>query len=578
MAFMKLGINTSKAFKDIIAVDPVFRSIAYFSMEVGIKKCIPTYAGGLGILAGDILKSAADLGVPMVGVTLLYRRGYFRQDIDEEGRQVEQPVQWDPSDEMQLLPNEIMITLEQRKIRVRVWVHEITGNTGYTIPVYFLDTDVEGNSDYDRSLTGNLYGGDRKYRLCQELVLGLGGLRILRSLGYNNLKKFHLNEGHAAFLVLEMLREEGFENFHKIREQGVFTTHTPVPAGHDHFPFEMVEKVMSVNIVNQLRKMLSMEGVSMTELGMRYCSFVNGVSRKHAAVSRNMFNKTDIKAITNGIHTNTWVAPEMKKVFDEFISGWENDPSRLVQAVQIPRDRIWEAHSTAKARLISYIEKDLGVKMDEQKLTIGFARRATPYKRADLIFSDLKQLLEAASGKVQLVFAGKAHPRDEGGKEIIQKIVGMADVLGDAIPMVYLENYDMEKGAMLTQGVDLWLNTPRRPREASGTSGMKCALNGVPNLSILDGWWIEGCVEGITGWAIGPEATEDSLSHYDETKDAEDLYRKLKKKVIPLYYENRDGWIDVMRNIIALNASYFNTHRVVREYCEQAYHIDFQGI
>lgn len=578
MAFMKLGINTSKAFKDIIAVDPVFRSIAYFSMEVGIKKSIPTYAGGLGILAGDILKSAADLGVPMVGVTLLYRKGYFTQDIDEEGRQTEQPVQWEPSDEMQLLPNEIMITLEQRKIRVRVWVHEVTGNTGYTIPVYFLDTDVEDNSNYDRALTGSLYGGDQKYRLCQELLLGLGGLRILRSLGYNNLKKFHLNEGHAAFLVLEMLREEGFENFRKIREQGVFTTHTPVPAGHDHFPYEMVEQVMSVNIVNQLRKMLSMEGVSMTELGMRYCSFVNGVSRKHADVSRNMFAKTDIKAITNGVHTNTWISPEMKEVFDEFISGWENAPSRLVQAVKIPRQRVWKAHLTAKSRLISHIRKESGVKMDEQKLTIGFARRATPYKRADLIFSDLKQLLEAASGKVQLVFAGKAHPRDEGGKGIIHKIVGMTDVLGDSIPMVFLENYDMETGALLTQGVDLWLNTPRRPREASGTSGMKCALNGVPNFSILDGWWIEGCVEGITGWAIGPEATEDSLSHYDETKDAEDLYRKLKEKVIPLYYENRDGWIDVMRNIIALNASYFNTHRVVREYCEKAYGIDFQGI
>ncbi len=578
MTLIKCGVNTTKSLKGIMDFDPIFRTVAYFSMEIGIKANMPTYAGGLGILAGDILKSAADLAVPMVGVTLLYRKGYFTQELDGNGRQVEKPAEWDPSEEMELLPNEIIITLEQRKIIIRVWVHEITGNTGYTIPVYFLDTDIEGNDPKDRALTGSLYGGDERYRLCQELILGLGGLRMLRSIGFNNLRKFHLNEGHAAFLVLEMLREEGFENFQKIRERGVFTTHTPVPAGHDHFSYELVEKVMSVNIVNQLRKMLSQEGVSMTELGMRYCSFVNGVSRKHAEVSRKMFQKEDIYSITNGVHPGTWVSPEMKLIFDSSIPGWINAPARMVQSVNIPCSKIWKAHMSAKSRLISYIKDTQGIRLDENILTIGFGRRATPYKRADLIFSDLHKLLDIASGKVQLVFAGKAHPRDEGGKGIIQKIIGLSEVLGDNIPLVFLEDYDMETGALLTQGVDLWLNTPRRPREASGTSGMKCALNGVPNFSILDGWWIEGCIEGVTGWAIGPEAVEDFLSSYDETKDADDLYRKLEEKVIPLYYKNREGWIGMMKNIIALNASYFNTHRVVREYCEQAYGIEFLGM
>ena len=291
-----------------------------------------------------------------------------------------------------------------------------------------------------------------------------------------------------------------------------------------------------------------------------------------------MFQKEDIYSITNGVHPGTWVSPEMKLIFDSSIPGWINAPARMVQSVNIPGSKIWKAHMSAKSRLISYIKDTQGIRLDDNILTIGFGRRATPYKRADLIFSDLHKLLDIASGKVQLVFAGKAHPRDEGGKGIIQKIIGLSEVLGDNIPLVFLEDYDMETGALLTQGVDLWLNTPRRPREASGTSGMKCALNGVPNFSILDGWWIEGCIEGVTGWAIGPEAVEDFISSYDETKDAEDLYRKLEEKVIPLYYKNREGWIGMMKNIIALNASYFNTHRVVREYCEQAYGIEFLGM
>ncbi|MBN1333445.1 MAG: alpha-glucan family phosphorylase [Synergistales bacterium] len=577
MPEIKLGKNPVEHIREMLDENPMFRTVAYFSMEIGLRADIPTYAGGLGILAGDILKSAADLGVPMIGVTLMYRKGYFKQSLDSNGWQSENPKEWDPASKMTLLPDEIILTLENRKVKVRVWSYEIKGSSGFCVPVYFLDTDFEGNAEEDRQLTWYLYGGDQKYRLSQEILLGLGGVRIIRGLGYDNIRKFHLNEGHAAFLVLEMLREEGFENFEKIRQRGIFTTHTPVAAGHDYFSYDLVQRVMSINIVNQLKKMLSPEGVSMTELGMRYCSYVNAVSRKHGDVSRKMFGKTDIDNVTNGIHHPTWISPFIKNVFDRNIPGWTDFPERLVQAINIPPKEIWEAHQKSKQSLLDFVRKQTGATMDPEILTIGFARRATEYKRATLILSDPQKLQEIAGGKLQLIFAGKAHPRDNTGKTLIQRIWEKVRDHSSKISVTFIEDYDMDKASYLVQGVDLWLNTPRRPREASGTSGMKCALNGIPNFSILDGWWIEGCVEDVTGWAIGPASTEEQLVNYDETLDAKDLYEKLKGKVLPTYYENRDKWINMMINSIALNASYFNTHRVVREYCEKAYNLNWRG-
>lgn len=578
MNAIQFGKNPVEHIREMLDVSPMFRTLAYFSMEIGLSADIPTYAGGLGVLAGDILKSAADLGVPMVGVTLMYRKGYFRQTLDDKGWQMENPREWDPAAKMELLPDEIILTLENRKVKVRVWSYQIRGSSGFCVPVYYLDTDVEGNTQEDRQLTWYLYGGDQKYRLSQEILLGLGGMRILRSLGYGNICKFHLNEGHAAFLVLEMLREEGFENFDKIRQRGVFTTHTPVPAGHDYFSYDLVQRVMSVNIVNQLKQMLSPEGVSMTELGMRYCSYVNGVSKKHSEVSRKMFNKPDIDTVTNGIHHPTWVSPDMKDIYDRYIPGWSEFPERLVQAVKIPSEQLWEGHQKSKKRLLALVNEKSGRSLDPDTLTIGFARRATEYKRASLILSDLDKLKEIAGGKLQIIFAGKAHPRDNKGKGLIQEIWKVAGDLSSSISITFLEDYNMDIASYLVQGVDLWLNTPRRPREASGTSGMKCALNGIMNLSILDGWWIEGWVEDVTGWSIGPDPQEEDLVNYDESLDAKDLYQKLEKKVIPTYYENRDKWLSMMANTIALNASYFNTHRVVREYCQKAYGLNWRGI
>lgn len=571
----ELGSSIQK----ILVSDPAFRPVAYLSMEIGLKASLPTYSGGLGVLAGDILKSAADLGVPMLGLSLLYRKGYFDQSFNDEQWQVEKPVQWQPVQELTLLPNQVTVTLQGRDVTIRTWLHEIVGKTGYPLPIYFLDTDFEGNHPDDRKITWDLYGGDQIYRLSQELVLGIGGLRMLRDLGYSNIETFHMNEGHAGFLTLELMREQGYYDLEKVRNQVIFTTHTPIPAGHDFFRFDLVEKLLPQEYMYNLRKMLpNADGVSMTELGIKFSRYVNAVSKKHAEVSRNMFSKPEIDWITNGVHPGTWVSPSMKRLFDRHIPGWENDPGRLIQAIHIPPADIWNAHQANKMRLMAAIMEQTGRQFDPNTLTIGFARRAAQYKRADLIFSNVKRLVEIGAGRIQLVFSGKAHPKDDGGKALLQRLLNAAHKVDDAIAVVFLENYDMDKGALITQGVDLWLNTPLRPREASGTSGMKCCLNGVMNFSVLDGWWIEGWEEGVTGWSIGPLPSESELVRYDETQDAADLYNKLEKTIIPLYYEDRDGWIRMMQRTIAQDASYFNTHRVVKEYCEKAYDIDFIGM
>ena len=573
--------DLGNSLRTLMENDPAFRPVAYFSMEVGLKESIPTYSGGLGVLAGDILKSAADLGVPMAGVTLLYKKGYFVQEFNQDDWQKEKPVVWNPAKELTMLPNRVHVNIQGRDIQIAVWVYEIIGATGYPLPVYFLDTDVEPNHPDDRKLCWYLYGGDNRYRLCQEFILGVGGLRVLRDLGYMNIDTFHLNEGHAGFLTLELMRELGYYDPEKIREQVVFTTHTPVPAGHDYFEFGMIDQVFPDDARNTIHRMMpDMPGVSMTELGLRYSRYVNGVAKKHAEVSNAMFKMETVDWITNGIHPTTWISSGMRKLYNKHIPGWELDPGRLVQALTIPKEELWTAHQASKLRLLARILETNGVQLDPNVLTLGFARRAATYKRADLLLTDIERLKKIAGNKkVQFIFAGKSHPHDDGGKRLLQKIRRASRELEDEIPIVFVDNYNMEIASLLTQGVDVWLNTPVRPREASGTSGMKCAMNGIMNFSVLDGWWIEGWIEDVTGWSIGPEPTEtEADAHYDESKDALDLYEKLEKKVIPAYYDNHDKWVDMMRHTIALDASFFNTHRVVREYASKAYSIDFRGM
>jgi glycogen phosphorylase len=556
------------------------RRVAYFSMEVAVGASMPTYSGGLGVLAGDTLKSCADLRVPVVGVTLLYRKGYFDQTFDRWGGQQERPVDWNPAHFLKPLTEMVRVEIGRRAVQIRAWRYDVVGMGGYVVPLILLDTDVDGNADGDRSLTDYLYGGDDRYRLAQEVVLGIGGVRMLRALGYTGIGKFHMNEGHAALLVLELLKSRGEAgpaemDFEGARNRCVFTTHTPVPAGHDRFDYDLVLRVLPETVPFEVLRMLGGEDrLNMTLLGLNLSRYVNGVARRHEEVSREMFPGYPIGHVTNGVHSWTWTSDSFRVLYDRHVPGWANDPAMLRQAVTIPGGEAWAAHAEAKGRLLSLVRERTGVALAADALTVGFARRAAAYKRAELVFAQPNRLLEIAGrvGPLQFVFAGKAHPKDYDGKEVIRRVVAAARRLGGGVPVVYLENYDMEMARLIAAGADLWLNTPRRPLEASGTSGMKAAHNGVPSLSVLDGWWVEGHVEGLTGWSIGPrEAGPAGDSERADLCDADDLYRKLEGEIAPAYYRDRGRWVEIMRHAVALNASYFNTHRMVQQYVTNAY-------
>jgi starch phosphorylase len=555
------------------------RRIAYFSMEVAVDPRMPTYSGGLGVLAGDTLRSCADLKIPVVAVSLLYAKGYFDQKLDEWGNQQELPVAWEPSRVLRLLPFTVRGTIENRSVVVRAWEYDVVGHTGHVVPLVLLDTNVHENSPADRELTAVLYGGDERYRLAQEIIMGIGGVRMLRALGHTNLKRFHMNEGHASLLALELLREQHAHDadqwdYHGVRNRCVFTTHTPVPAGHDQFSYDLVERVLG-NVVplNIIRMLGGHDRLNMTRLALNLSGYINGVAKRHGEVSQEMFPGYPIDSITNGVHSATWTCDSFKTLYDRYIPGWAEDPFSLRYAISIPKDEIWNAHVESKLRLIQEVHRRTGLALKDDVLTIGFARRATLYKRADLVFSDAGQLIEIAGtvGPLQLVFAGKAHPRDEPGKALIRRVVDVARQLKGRVTVAYLTNYDMELAKLLTAGVDLWLNTPLRPLEASGTSGMKAAHNGVPSLSVLDGWWVEGHIEGVTGWSIGPGPLDAATGEGANEQDARELYHKLRTIIVPMFYRDRNRWTEVMRQSIAYNASFFNTHRMVQQYAAHAY-------
>ena len=558
--------------------------VAYFSMEIGLNPGVPTYAGGLGVLAGDTLRSAADIRLPLVAVSILYRSGHFFQRLDANGTQSEEPVKWIVEDFLEPLDPEAQIEIEGRTVRIRAWRYMLRGETGHQVPVYFLDTDLTGNSEWDRSLTGTLYGGDQRYRLCQETLLGLGGVRMLHSLGHRQIGRFHLNEGHAALLVLGLLEEElaaiGVDQeptaavVDAVRPRCVFTTHTPVPAGHDQFPSEMAERVLGKRYWNWLKVCGQDQTLNMTGLALSCSRYVNGVAMKHGEVSQSMFPGYPVHCITNGVHATTWMAPSFKALFDRQLPDWRRDPLALRYAVGVPVGDIWAAHQEAKRRLIEFINHETNEGFDVNVLTIGFARRAATYKRLTLLFHDLERLKVIAqrAGRFQLVFAGKAHPRDHGGKELIRLVHRFRETLHGHVPVVYLPNYDMVLAKLLCAGADVWLNTPLPPHEASGTSGMKAAMNGVPSLSVLDGWWIEGHIEGITGWSIGDrvEACLEPSGGMDACH-ASALYDKLERKVLTCFYKDRDRFSEMMRQTIAVNGSFFNTHRMLAQYVNNAY-------
>jgi glycogen phosphorylase len=544
--------------------------IAYFSMEVGLRNDIPTYAGGLGTLAGDAIRSSADLKLPLVAVTLVSKMNYFRQRLSENGRQAELSNEWHPEQQMTLLPNEVAVQIEGRTVKVQAWLYKYKSVTGGVVPLLFLDTDLEGNVPEDREISYYLYGGNEKYRLKQEAVLGFGGVRMLDALGFR-IRKYHMNEGHSSFLSLELLRKNGMD-VDKVRELCVFTTHTPIEAGHDKFNYDLVSSVLEMVDLEPLKQFGGKDRLNMTMLALNLSNYVNGVAKRHQEVSSKMFAGYEIHAITNGVHSFTWTGEPFRRIFDQYLPGWAIEPELLAKVDIIPDCDIWDAHMQQKKQLIEYANIVTNGHLSEDTFTLGFARRATEYKRPTLLFSNIERLRTISrSGKFQAIFAGKAHPRDEGGKRLIEQIYSYAKQLKDDVEIVYLENYDMSIAAKMVGGVDVWLNTPLRPMEASGTSGMKAAHNGVVNLSVLDGWWIEGWMENLTGWSIGPHNIDNLDYQTLFQKETEDLYNKLEYVIIPTYYHRHDEWIKLMKNSIGKIAYYFNSHRMMRRYVTEAY-------
>lgn len=552
--------------------------IAYFSMEVVLRSEVPTYGGGLGILAGDTLRAAADLDLPMVGITLISRQGYFHQEINDQGQQVEQPDPWQPEQWMKPLDAKVAVLIENRNVWVQAWLYRLSGATRHDVPVIMLDTDLPENAPEDREITDHLYGGDEAYRLKQEVVLGIGGVRMLQALGFE-VHTYHLNEGHSALLAIELLWRferdpeevgpgESIFDTGRVKEMCLFTTHTPVEAGHDQFDYDLVRQILGDFMdINELKLLAGNDKLNMTKLAMNLSGYINGVAKQHATIANHLYPDHCVHAITNGVHGVTWTCPSLAKLYDTHVPEWRHEPELLVRVDTIPDDEIREAHSQAKQELIQQVHDRTGIELDPQVPILGFARRMTGYKRPHLLFNDTRRLIALAEKHpLQIVLAGKAHPRDESGKQFIVELHKVMRELHGAIKIAYLPNYDMDAALALVSGSDIWLNTPLRPLEASGTSGMKASFNGVINLSVLDGWWLEGCIEGVTGWAIGTSATGAT-----DENEAASLYDKLESTVLPLYYEDPAGWAKVMKGTISKNAYYFNAHRMMRRYATEAY-------
>jgi len=566
--------------------------VAYFSMEVALRNEIPTYAGGLGVLAGDTLRSAADLRLPLVGVTLVSRAGYFRQQIDADGRQIEQPATWDPGRFARRLDAKVAVRIEDRPVWVGAWLYIIESHLGGRAPVLLLDTDLPENRADDREITHYLYGGDETYRLKQEMILGLGGVRILRALDFE-INAYHMNEGHSALLGVELLRRYAYAaedvrpgespyDLPRVRDLCRFTTHTPVEAGHDRFSYDLVKRLFASSVYGYddhkapaagqpgsehgpiefsvLTALAGAQDLNMTQLALNVSDFVNGVAKRHAEVSSRMYPGYQVRAITNGVHPYLWSAPSFQELYDRYVPGWCHEPELLLRVHGISDGAILDAHAKAKQALIDKVRELTGIALHAKVATLGFARRMTAYKRPDLLFTDLARLRAISQERaLQIVLAGKAHPHDEEGKRLIELLHRHARELAGAITVAYLPDYDLDLALLLVAGSDIWLNTPLPPLEASGTSGMKAAFNGVPSLSVMDGWWLEGCIEGVTGWAV---------------EDAGSLYEKLEHVVLPLYYgydNDPRGWVRMMKGAIGTNAAYFNSHRMMRRYATEAY-------
>lgn len=538
-------------------------SVAYLSMEIALEEGIKTYAGGLGVLAGDLLRAASELSFPLVGVTLFNKEGYFLQTISASGKQKESVDKSDLS-KLRRCSEWVHIAIGRDQVRVNIWEYVLTASSGHDILVYLLDTDCPENQEKYRRLSGCLYGGDREYRLWQEIVLGCGAIAALEVLGYSGIKKIHLNEGHGALAAISLYQKQkdilkdAVRAIKVTREKVAFTTHTPVAGGHDIFSLGEIlaaQPDFPVDIPE-----LSENGlVDFTKTALFFSSSANAVSRRHAQVSRRLFPGHKITSIVNGVSSTYWASLEMAALFDKYISGWRLDNRLLKRAAKIPRAEISAAQLEAKKRLLTIVKETGGQEFSLSRFTICFARRFAPYKQPEMLLADIDRLLsiQEKAGPIQIIYAGKAHPRDEIGKALIADVNRIGKKLSGKIPFVFLSNYNLSLAKVLVAGSDLWLNNPQPPYEASGTSGMKAAHNGVPQASTADGWWLEAAP---AGWTIGEEP--------------DSFYDLLEKEILPLFYQQPDKYSSLRRDCISLNASYFNTQRVLREYIDRAYQLE----
>lgn len=531
--------------------------IAYFSMEVALEEGLETYAGGLGILAGDLLRSAHDLGLPMIGLSLLNNKGYFDQSLDKTGEQTELPEKNFDFSRLKKMPQTIRVNIGTDEVVVGAWQYLIDSEA----PIYLLDTNIPENKAEYQNLTSSLYGGDKEYRLKQEIILGRGGVKMLSELGYD-IHKFHINEGHGIMAAIELFslstQVSEAEKIKEVRKKIVFTIHTSIKAAQDILAAETIIKNIPDFPVN-LPGITKENKISLTDVGVYFSNYVSGVSLSHKNVLEKIFPDIDVHAVTNGVRALTWTAPEFQALYDKYIPGWRMSSSFLVEANSIPLSDLWQAHQKAKERLLDYITQKQEIFLKAKTFTIGFARRFTAYKRPLMLLTDIDRLLSIHQevGKIQIIYAGKAHPNDLDGKKMIKEIYRIKEANRDKIDIVFLEDYEMSIAKLMVAGVDLWLSNPLPPNEASGTSGMKAAHNGVPQLSTFDGWWVEGYIKDKTGWLIEGESA--------------DLYNILEQEIIPMYYNNPETYQRLMRSTISLSASVFSSERALRKYNGQAY-------
>jgi glycogen phosphorylase len=541
--------------------------IGFISMEFGINSKMNTYCGGLGILSGDIIKSCTDMEVKMTGFSILYKKGWFKQKIDDNGYQVIEDDIWDYNALLIDTQKHFKIVIKNVITEVKIWEYKVKSSVNnFENSIYFLDVDIEGNDPIIRQCSNNIYSTNKDIFYCQQVLLSLGIVELEKELDLN-IDIYHLNESHAVFHILNLLSKY---NENEVKSKMVFTSHTPLETAHQKFNLDILKQYISKDLVKKIpASLIQNNEINLTKLALYYSKFSNAVAKRHEEVSDKMYPEFQLDHVTNGVHAETWACSGLGEIFDKYINGWRQDPYLLRQVGVIPDEILEESHMKNKINLCNHVNALYDKGLDPNVFTIGFARRTVGYKRANMILTEMDRLKNISKkfGKLQIIFAGKAYPTDKEGIELIKSLLDACKMQDNNLKIAFIENYNMDIAKKMVLGVDLWLNNPIPPLEASGTSGMKASLNGIPNFSILDGWWVEGHIEGITGWSIGQDLC---VGDFCQLIEIEDLYAKLENQIFNAWNDKKQ-WSLIRKSCIALNGPYFNTHRVVQEYILKAY-------